>query len=243
MSTKNNKYSFIEQSFSTTFKNQNYNLNLNQSKKCPIFVPVQRGNVATDSIVYDNCERKEKVKSWNKSFNIISPFTTLNEDNNDFKKRWKNENTLKTTIKSSLSLHITAYENSNEAAASDLFGEKNVDGLKKEEFGSIKTSKQFFTDAFKPRNPFEFPRQQEGDQKNGREIMPFKASQQLIGSEPPTLSQQIENIGEQMVEGDQKNGREIMPFKAYQQLIGSESPTSSQQIENNGEQMVGVGTS
>jgi|UniRef100_A0AC35G8U3 hypothetical protein len=40
MSTKNDKYSFIEQSF-TGSENLYYNLNINQSKKCAILIPVQ----------------------------------------------------------------------------------------------------------------------------------------------------------------------------------------------------------
>uniref|UniRef100_A0A914QNL5 Uncharacterized protein n=1 Tax=Panagrolaimus davidi TaxID=227884 RepID=A0A914QNL5_9BILA len=40
MSTKTDKYSFIEQNFKTS-ENQYYNLDLNQSKKCAILVPVQ----------------------------------------------------------------------------------------------------------------------------------------------------------------------------------------------------------
>jgi hypothetical protein len=51
--------------------------------------------------------------------------------------------------KSTLSLHIAAYENSNETAGSDLFGGEYIEGLKKEKLGSIK--KQCFTDTLKSR--------------------------------------------------------------------------------------------
>uniref|UniRef100_A0A914PGH5 Uncharacterized protein n=1 Tax=Panagrolaimus davidi TaxID=227884 RepID=A0A914PGH5_9BILA len=122
------------------------------------------------------------MQSWNKSFKG-STVTTFNEDNDDFKKRWKNGNTLNATNKSTLSFHIAAYKN---AISSDLFDDENMKGLKKEEFGSIKTSKQCFTDSLKFRNPFEFPRQQNGAQKNKPEVMQFKASQKLR----PTSSQQ-----------------------------------------------------
>uniref|UniRef100_A0A914QS25 BAR domain-containing protein n=1 Tax=Panagrolaimus davidi TaxID=227884 RepID=A0A914QS25_9BILA len=121
----------------------------------------KNGTAATDFKVSDNFEEKEKL--WNKS-SKISTFKTFNDDNDNFKKQWKKENTSNTINKSTLSLHITAYENSTEAAASDLFGDGKIEGLKKEKFGLIKTSGQSFADAFKFQNPFEFPRQQDGDQ-------------------------------------------------------------------------------
>uniref|UniRef100_A0A914R7T3 Uncharacterized protein n=1 Tax=Panagrolaimus davidi TaxID=227884 RepID=A0A914R7T3_9BILA len=115
-----------------------------------------RGTAATDFIVSDNYEGKKESQSWNKSFKT-STFPTFNEDHNDLKKRWKKENTLNTINKSTLSLHIAAYEN---PIASDLFGNENITRLKREKFGSIK--KLCFTDSLKSRNPFEFPRQQNG---------------------------------------------------------------------------------
>uniref|UniRef100_A0A914PKG6 Uncharacterized protein n=1 Tax=Panagrolaimus davidi TaxID=227884 RepID=A0A914PKG6_9BILA len=159
MATKNDKNSFIEQSFETS-ENQYSNLNLNQGKKCPILVAVpsnskpnndkycvfKSGTAATDFKVSDNFEEKEELQSWNKSFKV-STFTTLNED--DLKKQWKNENTLKTINKSTHSLHIAAYENSIEIVASDLFGNENSEGLKKEKLGSIK--KRCFTGSLKSR--------------------------------------------------------------------------------------------
>uniref|UniRef100_A0A914Q3E3 Uncharacterized protein n=1 Tax=Panagrolaimus davidi TaxID=227884 RepID=A0A914Q3E3_9BILA len=148
---------------------------------------------ATDFIVSDNYEEKEEL--WKKSSKAPT-FTTLNEDNDGFKKRWKNKNVLNIPNKSTLSLHIAAYENPNEAIASDLFDGKNIEALKKEKLGSVKTSKHCFT--VRLMNPFEFPRQQNENQRNEPEIMPFKTSQRLIGSQPPTTSQQIGNYGEKM---------------------------------------------
>uniref|UniRef100_A0AC35G2F9 Uncharacterized protein n=1 Tax=Panagrolaimus sp. PS1159 TaxID=55785 RepID=A0AC35G2F9_9BILA len=39
-----------------------------------------------------------------------------------------------------------AYENSNETVATDLLDDGNIEGLKEEKLGSIKTSKYCFTD-------------------------------------------------------------------------------------------------
>uniref|UniRef100_A0A914QZI8 glutathione transferase n=1 Tax=Panagrolaimus davidi TaxID=227884 RepID=A0A914QZI8_9BILA len=187
MATKSDKYSFIEQSF-TTSQNRYYNLNLNQSKKRAILISVQ-SNSKTNYDNYcasDNYEEKEKSQTRNKSFKT---FTNLSEDNSDLKKRWKNGNTLNTTNKSILSLNISAYKNSTETVASDLF-DVDIEGLKKEKFESVKTYKQSFIGTFKSQNPFEFPRQQNGNQRNESEVMQFSASQRLLCSQPPTLSQQ-----------------------------------------------------
>uniref|UniRef100_A0A914PNX1 Uncharacterized protein n=1 Tax=Panagrolaimus davidi TaxID=227884 RepID=A0A914PNX1_9BILA len=154
------------------------------------------GTAATDFIVSENYNEKERLQLWNKS-SKISTFTTLNEDNNDLKKRRKNENTLKITNKSTISLHIAAYENSTEAAGSNLSHNENIEGLKKEKFGLIK--KQCFTKCLKIRNPFEFPRQQNGNQRNESEGMQFSASQQLLRSQPSTFSQQNGNSAEHQI--------------------------------------------
>uniref|UniRef100_A0A914QAI3 Uncharacterized protein n=1 Tax=Panagrolaimus davidi TaxID=227884 RepID=A0A914QAI3_9BILA len=100
---------------------------------------------------------------------------------------FKDSSDLNTTNKSTLSLNIAAYKN---PIASDLFRNENVEGLRKKEFGSIKTSKQCFTGPFKFQNPFEFPRQQDGDQKNEPEVKQFKATQKLTDQERSQTSQQ-----------------------------------------------------
>uniref|UniRef100_A0A914Q371 Uncharacterized protein n=1 Tax=Panagrolaimus davidi TaxID=227884 RepID=A0A914Q371_9BILA len=141
MSTKNDKYSFIEQSF-TTSENQYYNLNLKQYKKCPILVPVQSYSKSNIDKYCDTAATDFKLSDDHEE----STFSTLNEDNNDLKKRWKNKNIFNITNKSTLSLHIAACENLNEAVASDLFAGENTEGLKKEKLGSIKTSQRCFTD-------------------------------------------------------------------------------------------------
>uniref|UniRef100_A0AC35GSS2 HAT C-terminal dimerisation domain-containing protein n=1 Tax=Panagrolaimus sp. PS1159 TaxID=55785 RepID=A0AC35GSS2_9BILA len=170
------------------------NFYLNQIKKCPILVPVQSYSKSNNEkhSVSDKYKEKGKLQSWNKSFKAPS-FTTLNENNDDLKKPWKNKNNLNATNKSTISLHIAAYENSNEAVALDLFNDENTEGLRKRKFGSIKTSEQCFTHSLKSLNPFEFTRQQSGDRRNEPEVMHFSASQQLLESQPSTASQQFEN--------------------------------------------------
>uniref|UniRef100_A0A914NXI9 Uncharacterized protein n=1 Tax=Panagrolaimus davidi TaxID=227884 RepID=A0A914NXI9_9BILA len=218
MSIKNDKHLFVEQSF-TTAENQYYNLNLNQSKKCPILIPIHCnsksnndkycGTASTDFIVSDDYEEKGKLQSWNKS-SKASTFTTLNEDNNDLKKRWKNKNILNITNESTL--YIAPYENSNEAVASDLFDDENIEGLKKEKLGPIKTSKHCFTDRLI--NPFELPRQQNENHRNKPEVMQYKTSQRLLGSQPPTTSHQIGNNGVQMPPGAGAAGSNFFTSKS-----------------------------
>uniref|UniRef100_A0A914PH14 Uncharacterized protein n=1 Tax=Panagrolaimus davidi TaxID=227884 RepID=A0A914PH14_9BILA len=177
MSTKNDKDSFIEQSF-TTSKNQYYNLNLNQSKKCPISVSIQSnsksnndkycGTAATYFIVSDNYEEKEKLQSWNKS-SKASTFTTVNEDNDDLKKRWKNENTLNTINKGTVALRIAAFENLKKASSDSLNKSFQKSWL-------IQKQKQLNpASTFVSQNLFKFHRQQ-NDKVPEPEVSQFKTS-------------------------------------------------------------------
>uniref|UniRef100_A0AC34FBS8 Uncharacterized protein n=1 Tax=Panagrolaimus sp. ES5 TaxID=591445 RepID=A0AC34FBS8_9BILA len=84
---------------------------------------------------------------------------------------------------STLSLHIAAYDNAFEAITVDSDGTEK-EGSKNENFGLItkwKNVNQILTGStFNVQNPFEFPRQQEGNQGYDPELMQFKASQRLL---------------------------------------------------------------
>uniref|UniRef100_A0A914Z116 [Histone H3]-dimethyl-L-lysine(36) demethylase n=1 Tax=Panagrolaimus superbus TaxID=310955 RepID=A0A914Z116_9BILA len=97
-------------------------------------------------------------------------FLNLNNDfeaRNDLKKS-------KSANNSTLSLHIAAYENSNDDTAGSKRKSEKTDLINK-----WNTSKQSLIGSLSfIQNPFEFPRQQE-DQHNLPEVMQFKASQRL----------------------------------------------------------------
>uniref|UniRef100_A0AC34GQ01 F-box domain-containing protein n=1 Tax=Panagrolaimus sp. ES5 TaxID=591445 RepID=A0AC34GQ01_9BILA len=116
-------------------------------------------------------------------------FTNLNrksDEQYEFKK-------YKSIKKSTLSLHIAAYENSVEADADDSNDEEK-EGLKsKVEKPELKCgiSKHLFADSsLKVQNPFEFPRQQKEDTSGDPEVMQFKASQRLLTPNQPASADQ-----------------------------------------------------
>uniref|UniRef100_A0A914QY80 Uncharacterized protein n=1 Tax=Panagrolaimus davidi TaxID=227884 RepID=A0A914QY80_9BILA len=100
---------------------------------------------------------------------------TLNFVNNDYKKEDElKKERINNKNNSTLSLHISAYENSNEAK-SDLFdeGEKCL---------NRGTKQRLIIPRYFSKNPFEFPRQQESDMNDPKmpEISQFRASQRLL---------------------------------------------------------------
>uniref|UniRef100_A0AC35FM07 Dynein light intermediate chain n=1 Tax=Panagrolaimus sp. PS1159 TaxID=55785 RepID=A0AC35FM07_9BILA len=155
MATKNNSLFSKKQSFANDTDNvsQYSNLKLNQNYKCSILTSDR------------SCK-----KSYFKTSKISNLSILSDKIEKETKKCWKN-NSLNSINKSTLSLHISAYENSFD---SDIFGrKKNEDLIKKQE-------KQSFTVAslFAFQNPFEFSRQQ-NDQIPKPEVSHFKASQRL----------------------------------------------------------------
>uniref|UniRef100_A0AC34F3A2 C2H2-type domain-containing protein n=1 Tax=Panagrolaimus sp. ES5 TaxID=591445 RepID=A0AC34F3A2_9BILA len=111
---------------------------------------------------------KKDSYSWNKSSKHLSTsflnFHQKSEEQHEFKES-------KNTNKSTLSLHIAAYEN---------LVEDDKDDSKRKKKRVDKTSKLVFTGSSSfITHSFEFPRQQEEDRSNYPEVMQFKASQRL----------------------------------------------------------------
>uniref|UniRef100_A0AC35F5I2 Uncharacterized protein n=1 Tax=Panagrolaimus sp. PS1159 TaxID=55785 RepID=A0AC35F5I2_9BILA len=153
------------------------NLNLNQNYKSPFLIPVQshRKQYNTNrNYVSDNYEGKRKSSKIGSS----SKKDIYNGDRIEAEKLWKKDDpsTVTTTTKSILSLHISTYENSIEAAAFDS-------SLKKENSGIIQKQenvKQIFAvSTLLIQNPFEFPRQQ-NEKVSEPEIYQFRESQRLF---------------------------------------------------------------
>uniref|UniRef100_A0AC35GFU9 Uncharacterized protein n=1 Tax=Panagrolaimus sp. PS1159 TaxID=55785 RepID=A0AC35GFU9_9BILA len=108
-------------------------------------------------------------------------FNCINIISDNFNNKKEKKNFLNATIKSStISLHISAYENSTKAAALDLFsGENQLNLIQKWE-----TLIQ---------NPLEFPRQQ-NNKIMEPEIAQFKASQKLLNPNESVTLNKNENV-------------------------------------------------
>uniref|UniRef100_A0AC35ETV7 C2H2-type domain-containing protein n=1 Tax=Panagrolaimus sp. PS1159 TaxID=55785 RepID=A0AC35ETV7_9BILA len=156
------------------------NLNLNQSFKIPILIPVQSlskldNNKNDDSTVNDKNGEKGYLQSWNKSSNLSLNALKINDGGRTEMPEnfWNKNDSSFSTKNSTLSLHITAHESLD---ASDSFIDKSNDGGK---LNSIKNAKQISADSIFISNPFEFPRQQ-NDKMPEPEVSKFTASQQLL---------------------------------------------------------------
>uniref|UniRef100_A0A914QY15 SWIM-type domain-containing protein n=1 Tax=Panagrolaimus davidi TaxID=227884 RepID=A0A914QY15_9BILA len=154
-------YSSVKPNLITnTSASGNYsNLNLNQNSICVVSTPVQSCSKSSNNGI-QHCGKKDS--------NFLTTFSSKSKVEKDKKKCWMNEGS-NTTNSSTLSLHISAYENSNEAYAFNSFGD----------FGIISKSIkiQQICDVFN-HNSFEFPRQQK-DEVSEPEMSHFKASQIL----------------------------------------------------------------
>uniref|UniRef100_A0AC34G605 Uncharacterized protein n=1 Tax=Panagrolaimus sp. ES5 TaxID=591445 RepID=A0AC34G605_9BILA len=122
--------------------------------------------------------RKDSSFSWKKSNKYLaSNYLKIDRDSGEKIDLKKDSNVNNST----LSLHISAYENSVEAKKK-LYGNEKDDN-KGEKSDSLKQwvhAKQIFIGSPSiVQNPFEFPRQQENED-NLPELMQFKASQRLL---------------------------------------------------------------
>uniref|UniRef100_A0AC35FEV0 Uncharacterized protein n=1 Tax=Panagrolaimus sp. PS1159 TaxID=55785 RepID=A0AC35FEV0_9BILA len=156
------------------------NLNLNQSHKCSLVKSLNSENVDFGSKKvqnYDltdknNSQTRKKSNSW---FNSTkNPPTVYSNIRYDFEKEKEKESEITNNNNSTLSLHIEAYENSF-----DCFTDLN-----RNENGGLKISKenkQLYHDSMAfIQTPFEFPRQQQGNQINTPEVMEYKANQKFL---------------------------------------------------------------
>uniref|UniRef100_A0AC35FJA7 Uncharacterized protein n=1 Tax=Panagrolaimus sp. PS1159 TaxID=55785 RepID=A0AC35FJA7_9BILA len=168
-------------------------LNLNESYKTPVLTSAQlfsnsNNNKYFDLTVSDNSEGKRKLQDWNKSSSLCLNSLKVNDktEKDETEKRWKQRSsTSNATNNITLSLHIAAYENSIETAASDSSFVSKVDELKK---GKSYSDKQIIISCFTFQNPFEFPRQQKGGRTKHPEIMGYRSSQRIVNPNKPSSS-------------------------------------------------------
>uniref|UniRef100_A0AC35FND4 Uncharacterized protein n=1 Tax=Panagrolaimus sp. PS1159 TaxID=55785 RepID=A0AC35FND4_9BILA len=115
---------------------------------------------------------------------------------NNNKKRWKKDDSLTEINNSTISLRISAYKNSNEAATF-VSSDKSLE---------IKQQKQIIpVSTFICQNPFEFPRQQ-NDQTSDPEVIQFRSSQQLLNSNAASNDDHGNAIHRSSVNGKQDVG-------------------------------------
>uniref|UniRef100_A0AC35F0J4 FHA domain-containing protein n=1 Tax=Panagrolaimus sp. PS1159 TaxID=55785 RepID=A0AC35F0J4_9BILA len=159
--------------------NNQYNqLNLNENFKCPILIPIHPKSKSYNNKNDDNYEKKEQF--WNKlSKNDLCSNSVIFQTEAKSKKIWNNviSSNATNTNNSSLSLHIKAYENSDDVC-------DRINGTTNEKKANIVSTKNFdkqnlHISNFNVQNPFEFSRQQKGKTSES-EVSQFKSSQRLL---------------------------------------------------------------
>uniref|UniRef100_A0A914Q367 BRCT domain-containing protein n=1 Tax=Panagrolaimus davidi TaxID=227884 RepID=A0A914Q367_9BILA len=164
--------------FQTDNKDQYTNFNLNSNVKCPILIPVQSSSKSNndkncDSVVSDTHKGKINSQTCNKSTDLCLNSLKIYDETEQEKLQncWKTDSK-NDSNNSTISLYISAYENSTEAAAAAI-----DDGLNGKKLNANTKQISTASSIFVFENPFEFPRQQ-NDKIFEPEVSQFKSSQQ-----------------------------------------------------------------
>uniref|UniRef100_A0AC35FIM2 Uncharacterized protein n=1 Tax=Panagrolaimus sp. PS1159 TaxID=55785 RepID=A0AC35FIM2_9BILA len=168
--------------------NENYQSSSNAFFELPKTVSNEKRKVLnSDFLNHDDSQAKKFSHSWKKSTKML-PSNFENDDSGKEDNLKKRNNSI--SKNSTLSLHISAYENLTEDS-SDL-SDKKQDCLKQNDLNeSLKNAKQIFIEAASViQNPFEFPRPQY-DNVLEPEMSQFKASQRLLNPHVSSGDQQF----------------------------------------------------
>uniref|UniRef100_A0A914QF85 Uncharacterized protein n=1 Tax=Panagrolaimus davidi TaxID=227884 RepID=A0A914QF85_9BILA len=157
---KDKQQCFANDNSQKVHQDQYSNLNLNQSYKLPILIPVQacsksyndencEGTAAAselpDSTAFDYCKERKKLLSLDNPSKWLKQEVKAEEEP---VKQWKKGFSSSATNKNILSFHIAAFENSVKIDASGSFSGKNIKDLKNGISQSIKYEKHLFPSTF-----------------------------------------------------------------------------------------------